>query len=122
MQKKISKIKIANKLARKKRIRARISGSSQMPRLSVFKSNQHIYVQVIDDQAGKTLAAASDSEIKSKGTFSEKAKAVGILIAKKAKENNIGKVVFDRGGNKYHGIIKLLADAAREKGLKFFLL
>ncbi|KKP98725.1 MAG: 50S ribosomal protein L18 [Parcubacteria group bacterium GW2011_GWD2_38_12] len=119
MQKKISKIKIANKLARKKRIRARISGSSQMPRLSVFKSNQHIYVQVIDDQAGKTLAAASDSEIKSKGTFSEKAKAVGILIAKKAKENNIGKVVFDRGGNKYHGIIKLLADAAREKGLKF---
>lgn len=90
-----------------------------MPRLSVFKSNQHIYVQVINDQDGKTLAAASDFETKSKGSLSEKAKSVGALIAKKAKENKIKEVVFDRGGNRYHGAIKSLADAAREGGLKF---
>lgn len=119
MEKKISKNKKANKVARKNRIRARVSGSAERPRLSVFKSNQHIYAQIIDDVVGKTLAAASDFELKEKGTFSEKAKAVGSLIAKKAKDGKVEKVVFDRGGDRYHGIIKSLADGAREGGLKF---
>lgn len=119
MQKKISKIKIKNRQARKRRIRSIISGSAGKPRLSVFKSNQHIYVQIINDEVGKTLAAASDFETKTKGGLSDKAKAVGALIAKKAKDGKIEQVVFDRGGNKYHGIIKFLADGAREGGLKF---
>lgn len=119
MEKKISKFKKANKISRKNRIRARVSGTAERPRLSVFKSNQHIYVQVINDEVGKTLAAASDFELKEKIPFSEKAKAVGSLIAKKAKEGKIEKVVFDRGGNRYHGIIKSLADGAREGGLNF---
>lgn len=120
MEKKISKIKKINKAVRKVRVRARVNGSSERPRLSVFKSNQHIYAQIINDEVGKTLVAASDYEVKSgKRFFSEKAKEVGAIIAKKAKENKIDKVVFDRGGNKYHGIIKSLADGAREGGLKF---
>lgn len=120
MEKKISKIKKINKAVRKIRVRARVNGSSERPRLSIFKSNQHIYAQIINDEIGKTLAATSDYEVKFvKGTFSEKAKEVGAIIAKKAKENKIDKVVFDRGGNKYHGIIKSLADGAREGGLKF---
>ena len=119
MEKKISKNKKANKVSRKNRIRARVSGSAERPRLSVFKSNQHIYVQIIDDEIGKTLAAASDFELKEKAPLSEKAKTVGSLIAKKAKDAKIEKVVFDRGGNRYHGIIKALADGAREGGLNF---
>lgn len=119
MQKEISKIKKVNRLARRMRIRSKIGGTSAKPRLSVFKSSQHVYVQLIDDVSGKTLAATSDYEIKSKGTFSEKAKEVGSLIAKKAKEAKIEGVVFDRGGYRYHGIIKSLADGAREGGLKF---
>lgn len=104
---------------RKKKIRSRISGDSARPRLSIYKSNQHIYAQLIDDVAGKTLAAASDFEIKGKAKFSDKAKEVGTLIAKKAKDAKIESAVFDRGGNRYHGIVKSLADGAREGGLKF---
>lgn len=119
MQKEISKIKKSNRIVRKRKIRSRISGTVERPRLSIFKSNQHIYAQLIDDVAGKTLAAASDFEIKGKGKFSDKAKEVGSLIAKKAKEAKIDGAVFDRGGYRYHGIVKSLADGAREGGLKF---
>lgn len=104
------------KLRRHKRVRAKIFGTARRPRLCVFKSNQHIYAQLIDDEKGKTLVAASDLEIKKSA---EKTKEVGKLIAEKAKVKKIEKVVFDRGGYKYHGRVKILAEAAREGGLKF---
>ena len=103
-------------------IRKKISGTTQKPRLSVFRSNTDIYVQVIDDTAGKTLAAASskDKDIAAqKGTKTEKSKLVGAAIARKAKELGLETVVFDRGGNLYHGRVKAVADGAREGGLKF---
>ncbi len=105
---------------RKGRIRAKVSGSATRPRLSVFRSANHIYVQMIDDVAGKTLAAASSKELKkAKGTKVDLSIEVGKLAAEKAKKAGITEVVFDRGGNRYHGRIKSLADAAREAGLKF---
>jgi large subunit ribosomal protein L18 len=102
------------------RIRKSVQGTSERPRLSVFKSNSSIYCQLIDDAKGQTLCAASSSE-KTIGTGkkSELAKKVGSLIASKAKNINIESVVFDRGGFLYHGRIKALADGAREGGLKF---
>ncbi len=106
----------------RRRIRGKISGTAARPRLSVFRSNKQIYAQIIDDEAGKTLAAASsrDKSIASKKvTKIEQAKLVGQLVAEKAKEANIETVVFDRGGYVYHGRIKSLADGAREGGLKF---
>ena len=107
---------------RHKRIRAKISGTAEVPRLCVFRSNKHIYAQLVDDEKGKTLVAVSDLEIetkKKKITKKEKALEVGKLIAKKAMEKKIKKVVFDRGGYKYHGRVKALAEGAREGGLKF---
>lgn len=106
---------------RKKRISARIEGSSERPRLSVFRSNQHIYVQLIDDVKGHTLASAttSDQDIKDGGATLEGARQLGGLIAKRAMAKNIKKIVFDRSGYIYHGRIKALADAAREGGLDF---
>ncbi len=106
------------------RIRKRVNGTPERPRLSVFRSLHHIYAQVIDDTVGRTLAAASslDPELKQKGLSGgniEGAKAVGSLIAKRAQEKGITEVVFDRGGNIYHGRIQALAEAAREGGLKF---
>lgn len=107
---------------RKRRIRARVEGSSEKPRLAVFRSNRHIYVQLVDDGKGHTLVAASslEEELKSKvsGTI-EGAKTLGNLVAKRALAKNISQVVFDRSGYLYHGRIKALADAAREGGLKF---
>lgn len=106
----------------RRRIRGKISGTADRPRLSVFRSNKQIYAQVIDDVAGKTLAAASsnDKEIASKDVPKiEKAKLVGQLLAEKAKQAEVETVVFDRGGYVYHGRIKSLADGAREGGLKF---
>ena len=106
----------------RRRIRGKISGTAARPRLSVFRSNKQIYAQIIDDEAGKTLASASsrDNSIASeKVTKIEQAKLVGQLVAEKAKEANIETVVFDRGGYVYHGRIKSLADGAREGGLKF---
>lgn len=108
----------------KKRIRKKVTGTAARPRLAVFKSLNHIYAQVIDDRQGTTLAAAStlDAELKDKVKFGgnvEAAKQVGTLIAEKLLEKKIDTVVFDRGGYVYHGRIKALADAAREKGLKF---
>jgi large subunit ribosomal protein L18 len=103
------------------RIRRKVSGTAERPRLSVKKSLKHIYVQVIDDAAGKTIVAASSREADAgaKGANAAAAKAVGALIAKKAKDKGVKRVVFDRGGYQYHGNIKALADAARENGLEF---
>jgi large subunit ribosomal protein L18 len=103
---------------RHKRIRAKVVGTASRPRLSVFKSNQFIYAQLINDDAGMTLAAV-DSRSEKTGTPTEKAKAIGAAIAKKALDAKITEVVFDRGGFRYQGIIAVLADAAREAGLKF---
>lgn len=100
------------------RIRKKISGTSEVPRLAIFKSNRHIYTQVINDEKGLTICAASDLKIKETNP-KDKARAVGEDIAKKCKSIKINKVVFDRGGYKYSGNIKILADAARNKGLKF---
>ncbi len=105
---------------RKKRIRSNILGTAERPRLAVFKSNSHLYVQVIDDNTGNTIVSASTLEKGSKASSNlAGAKAVGALIAKKALEKKIDKVVFDRSGYLYHGKIKVLADSARESGLKF---
>lgn len=109
---------------RHRRIRRRLSGAPERPRLSIFRSNQHIYAQVIDDINQHTLAAAStlDPNLKeqfSSGATCEASAAVGRLVAQKAQERGIQQVVFDRGGNLYHGRIKALAEAAREAGLKF---
>lgn len=106
------------------RIRKRISGSSEVPRLCVHRTLKHIYAQIIDDTAGRTLAAASSQVAEAmeglkSGGNREAAKKVGLLIARKAKEAGITKVVFDRGGYLYHGRVKDLADAAREGGLQF---
>ena len=107
---------------RHERIRLRLKGTSARPRLAVFRSLNHIYAQVIDDTTGRTLAAAStvEKEIKGSGQAkSEEAKVVGRLVAERAKAAGVGQVVFDRSGNRYHGRIKSLADAAREAGLEF---
>jgi len=107
---------------RKKRIRARLEGNTERPRLSVFRSNKHIYVQLVDDVKGHTLVAASSAEeaLKEKvGSSIEGAKTLGNLVAKRAMAKNITQVVFDRSGYLYHGRVKALADAAREGGLKF---
>ena len=106
------------------RIRNKVNGTAQTPRLAVFRSNKHMYAQLIDDVAGNTIAAAStlESDIASKLEFTstiEGAKAVGEAIAKKALEKGITEVVFDRGGYVYHGKVQALADAAREAGLQF---
>ena len=111
-------------LRRKRRVRRKISGTSQRPRLSVSRSLKHIYAQIIDDENGNTLAHASSLSPEVKGNATEGGKiqiaqSVGQLIAQKAKEHQIEGVIFDRGGNLYHGRIKALAEAAREGGLKF---
>jgi large subunit ribosomal protein L18 len=110
--------KIQDRLARKRRIRARISGTTERPRLSVHRSLRGITAQVIDDTSGKTLAAASSKEAKVKKN-AEGAKKVGQLLAEKAKKAGITAVVFDRNAYAYHGRIKALAEGAREGGLKF---
>lgn len=132
-------LKQEKRLMRHKRIRAKMFGTSKIPRLCVFRSNKHIYAQLIDDEKGQTLIAASDLEfkekkekhnleaenlktIKNKKVFTSKvalAFKVGKLIAKKALDKNIKKVVFDRGGYKYHGRVKAIAEGAREGGLNF---
>jgi large subunit ribosomal protein L18 len=106
---------------RHKRVRTKVSGTAERPRLCVFRSNSNIYAQIIDDVAGNTLVSAStlDKEIKTKHSNKEAAAEVGTLIAKRATEKNITEVVFDRGGYIYHGVVKELAEAARESGLKF---
>ena len=112
----VSKIQRRNKI--KTRIRGKISGTAQRPRMSVFRSNKQIYVQLIDDLAGVTILAASSKGIE-EGTKKEIAAQVGRNIAQKALEAGITEVVFDRNGYLFHGRVKSLADAAREGGLKF---
>lgn len=115
--------KVERRLRIRRRIRKRVSGTAQKPRLSVFRSNANIYAQIIDDVNGVTLASASSSvkEIASKTniTKTEQARLVGQLAAKNAIEKGVTEVVSDRGGYLYHGRVKALADAAREGGLKF---
>lgn len=110
--------KLEKRIRLKKKIRNKINGTSTQPRLSVFRSNQFIYAQVIDDAKGLTLVSASDMANK-KGTKTERAQATGATVAKLAMEKGIKAVVFDRNGFKYTGRVKALADGAREAGLKF---
>ena len=116
--------KLIGRERRKLRIRTKISGASERPRLSVFRSGRHLYAQVVNDTDGKTLAAASTLSRDLKGSLdsdnkTDAAKKVGALIAKICLERKIEKVVFDRNGYLYHGRVKALADAAREAGLQF---
>jgi large subunit ribosomal protein L18 len=114
------KTKEQGRLRRHRRVRAKLSGSAERPRLAVYRSNSRIYAQVIDDRAGKTLASASSLEKELAGVKrSEAAAVVGKLVAERAKATGITTVVFDRGGYLYHGRVKALADAAREEGLEF---
>lgn len=109
------------RVRRHKRVRNKIAGTPERPRLSVFRSNSNIYVQLIDDVNGCTLAQAStlDKEVKEKHANKVAAKEVGTLIAKRAEQINIKDIVFDRGGYIYHGVVKEVAEAAREGGLNF---
>lgn len=102
-----------------KKMRFRITGTPERPRLAVFRSAKHIYAQIIDDVKGVTLVSASTLNVNAEGTKTDAAKAVGEAVAKKALDAGITKVVFDRGGNIYHGRIKALAEGAREAGLDF---
>lgn len=107
---------------RKRRIRAKVEGTSERPRMAVFRSNRHLYVQLVDDLKRHTLVSAStlEAELKDKATGNvEGAKTIGDLVAKRALAKNISEVVFDRSGYIYHGKLKAVADAAREGGLKF---
>jgi large subunit ribosomal protein L18 len=115
---KTSQKKQSNFLRRKARIRAKVSGTAERPRLSVFKSHRYLYAQIIDDAKGHTIAAVDSRKVKGK-TPVERAKEVGIAIAKAAKAAKVHQVVFDRNGYIYVGKIKVLADAAREGGLEF---
>ena len=110
---------IENKIRRKKRIRKNISGTAELPRFSVYRSNKHIFAQLIDDVKGVTLVAASDINNKAKMVKKESAKVIGKEIGEKAIKKGIKKVVFDRNGNMYHGRVKEVADGAREAGLLF---
>ena len=103
------------------RVRRKLSGTAERPRLCVYRSNSNLYVQIIDDVAGNTIVSAStlDKEVKTKHANKVAAKEVGTLIAKRALDKKIESVVFDRGGYIYHGVVKELAEAAREGGLKF---
>lgn len=111
----------AERIRRHARVRNKISGTAECPRLCVFRSNTGVYAQIIDDVKGVTLVSAStlDKDVKNKHANKETAREVGTLIAKRAAEKKISNVVFDRGGYIYHGVVKELAEAAREGGLKF---
>ena len=118
----ISKIdRKATRRRRHIRVRTKISGTAECPRLCVYRSNTNIYAQIIDDVAGKTLVSSStlDKDVKTKRANKEAAKEIGTLIAKKAQSKNIKQVVYDRGGYIYHGVVKELAEAARAAGLEF---
>ncbi len=114
-----NKIKREKRIRRHTRVRSVVSGSDQRPRLSVFRSGSHIYAQIIDDVKGVTLAAASSLDVKGKMAKTDKSREVGKNIAEKAKAAKVSMVSFDRGGFRYHGRIKALAEAAREAGLEF---
>lgn len=107
--------------ARKNRVRAKLREVSEKPRLSIFRSNMHIYAQIVDDLKRQTLVGVSEKDLslKEKSSRTDKAKQLGVLIAKKALTKKINEVVFDRGSYKYHGRVKAVAEGAREGGLKF---
>lgn len=107
------------RLKAKRRIRAKVSGTGERPRLTIFRSNKHMYAQLVDDTKGHTLVAASTHNIEDKGTSVAESAAVGKLIASRALEAGITAVVFDRNGYRYHGRVKAVADGAREGGLLF---
>lgn len=113
--------KLTVKKARKLRVRAKTKGTSEMPRLSVYRSNKFIYAQIIDDSKRKTIIGVSEKELtlKEKVNKSVKSKELGLLIAKKALGKKVKEVIFDRGEYRYHGRVKALAEGAREGGLKF---
>lgn len=116
----LNKIKQEKKQRRHGRVRYNLSGTADVPRLSVFKGNKSVFLQIIDDAKGVTLVSVRDSEVKSKvKNRTEKARESGKLLAEKAIKKKIKNVVFDRGGNKYHGVIKAIADGARDGGLQF---
>ena len=116
-------LKVKGRITRSARIRAKITGSKDQPRLCVFRSSRFIYAQIIDDTSGKTIVSASEKELKAstdvKLNKTQKAKLTGQLLAQKAIKAKISKVVFDRNGYKYHGRVEALANGAREGGLKF---
>jgi large subunit ribosomal protein L18 len=114
------KAKPQARLRRRRRVRAKVRGTAERPRLSVFRSNKGVQAQVIDDVAGHTLAAVSwtEADLKSLGSM-DQAKKAGELLAERAKAAGVETVIFDRGGYRYHGRVKALADGAREQGLKF---
>lgn len=119
-----TKTPYAARLRRHLRVRKKVRGTAQRPRLAVYRSLGHIYAQVIDDDAGHTLAAASDLEATVRSQVNGKrktevAKLVGALVAQRARERGVGPVIFDRGGYRFHGRVKALADSAREAGLTF---
>ena len=105
------------RVRRHARVRKHVSGTAAVPRLAVYRSNRHVYAQLIDDVASRTIAAASDGDVKADGDKTARAKAVGGLLAERAKDAGIERVVFDRGGRLYHGRVAALADGAREGGL-----
>lgn len=111
--------KVQKRIRIKRRVRGKISGSAELPRLTVYKSNKEIYAQLVDDISGTTLASASSRALEATGTKMEVSTAVGKAIAEKAQAAGVSSVVFDRNGFVYHGRIKALADSAREAGLKF---
>jgi large subunit ribosomal protein L18 len=113
-----AKAKREGRLRRHARVRKKVEGTASRPRLAVYRSNRHIYAQLIDDRAAATLAAASDTEIEGSSGKTDRAKEVGKLIAGRAKEAGIEQVVFDRGGRKFHGRVAAVADGAREEGLR----
>ena len=112
-----AKTKRVARVRRHARVRKKVNGGAVRPRLAVYRSNRHIYAQLIDDVAASTLAAASDAEVKG-GSPIDRAKAVGELIANRAKEAGIETAVFDRGGRRYHGQVAAVAEGAREGGLQ----
>ncbi|MDP2930134.1 MAG: 50S ribosomal protein L18 [bacterium] len=111
--------KIKKRERRHNRVRSKIIGTSERPRFSVFRSNRHLYVQLINDDGNKVICVASDLEIKKAENKKSLIQELGKLISQKAAEKKVKKVVFDRGGYKYHGQVKNLADSAREAGLEF---
>lgn len=125
----MTKNKLEKRSRRQKRVRSKVRGTSQQPRLAVFRSNKHLWIQLIDDEIGKTLVSANDLEIGGKlkinGTVIKNvnrlksAAEIGLFVAKKAAELKISRIVFDRGGYKYHGLVKQIAEGARKGGLKF---
>lgn len=116
------KKKLIHRIKRHRKVRAKIKGTNKIPRVSVFRSNRHVFVQLIDDTMGKTILSntvKTKSKAVPKGTKTNVASKIGEMIAQKAKEKGIKKVVFDRGGYKYHGRVKALAEGLRKGGLEF---